>query len=91
MFDLLIKIIQITEKCSAEVLFPRGEKQRSPEVQASCEQLLKIDTKAQEEDLYQQYKTNQSLLSVQHLPGMYKHCVVLLLIHTESQILHNTG
>lgn len=62
--------IQITEKCSAEVLFPSGEKQGSPEVQASCEELLKITVKAQEEALYQQYKMNQSLLSTQHLPGM---------------------
>lgn len=63
--------MQTTEKCSAEVLFPRGEQQRSAQVQASCEELLKINTKDQEEALYQQYKTNQSLLSAQHLPGMY--------------------
>ncbi|XP_039986834.1 latexin isoform X2 [Xiphias gladius] len=59
-----------TEKCSAEVLFPRGEQQRSPQVQASCEELLKINTEAQEEAFYQQYKTNQSLLSAD-LPDSY--------------------
>ncbi|GAA6225830.1 latexin isoform X1 [Lates japonicus] len=61
-----------TEKCSAEVLFPGGEQQRSPHVQASCEELRKIDTKAQEEALYQQYKTNPSLLAA-HLPDSYGH------------------
>ncbi|XP_058489779.1 latexin isoform X1 [Solea solea] len=60
-----------TEKCSAEVLFPRGEPQDSPSVQASCEELLKIDTKAQEEAWYQQNK-NQSLVTA-HLPDSYGH------------------
>ncbi|XP_062275116.1 latexin isoform X1 [Scomber scombrus] len=60
-----------TWTCSAEVLFPRGEQQRSPQVKASCEELLKINTTAQDEALYQQYKMNQSLLSVQHLPDSY--------------------
>ncbi|XP_038549209.1 latexin isoform X1 [Micropterus salmoides] len=66
-------ISNTTEKCSAEVLFPRGEQQRSAQVQASCEELLKINTKDQEEALYQQYKTNQSLLSAQHLPDRCGH------------------
>ncbi|XP_078102213.1 latexin isoform X1 [Sander vitreus] len=62
-----------TEKCSAEILFPRGEQQRSPQVQASYEELLKINTKAQEEALYQQYKMNSGLLSAQNLPDSYGH------------------
>ncbi|XP_029302260.1 latexin isoform X2 [Cottoperca gobio] len=62
-----------TEKCSAEVLFPRGEGQRSPQVQASCEQLLKVNNTAQEEALYKLFKTNQSLLSAQNLPDSYGH------------------
>ncbi|XP_044060031.1 latexin isoform X2 [Siniperca chuatsi] len=62
-----------TGNVSAEVLFPRGEQQRSAQVRASCEELLKINTKAQEETLYQQYKTNQSLLSAQNLPDSYGH------------------
>ncbi|KAM7399247.1 hypothetical protein PAMP_018533 [Pampus punctatissimus] len=61
------------EKCSAEVLFPRGEQQGSPKVQTSCEELLKINTKSQEEALYQQYKTRHSLLSAQNLPDSYGH------------------
>ncbi|XP_067362395.1 latexin isoform X2 [Channa argus] len=63
-------IRNITEKCSAEVLFQRGEKLNSPEVQVSCEELLKINTKAQEDTLYQQYKMSQSL-SAQHLPDSH--------------------
>ncbi|XP_036977413.1 latexin isoform X1 [Acanthopagrus latus] len=62
-----------TENCSAEVLFARGEQQRSAQVQASCEALLKIDTKAQEEAFYQQCKMNQSLQSAQYLPDSYGH------------------
>ncbi|XP_073338813.1 latexin isoform X1 [Pagrus major] len=61
-----------TEKCSAEVIFARGE-QRSAQVQASCEALHKIDTKAQEEEFYQKYKKNPSLLSAQYLPDSYGH------------------
>ncbi|XP_034718830.1 latexin isoform X1 [Etheostoma cragini] len=66
-------ISNITDKCSAEILFPRGEQQRSPQVQALCEEPLKINTKAQEEALYQQYKMNSSLLSAQYLPDSYGH------------------
>ncbi|XP_071352546.1 latexin isoform X2 [Trachinotus anak] len=66
-------ISKSTENCSAEVLFPRGEQQqqRRPQIQASCKELCKINTKAQEEALYQQYK-NQSLVAA-HLPDSYGH------------------
>lgn len=67
-----LKQLQTTEKCSAEVLFARGEGRRSAQVQASCEELLKINTLAQEEAFYQQCKMNQNLLSAQNLPGMYE-------------------
>ncbi|XP_070826487.1 latexin [Chaetodon trifascialis] len=63
----------MTAKCSAEVFFAMGDQQRSAQVQASCEELLKIDTKAQEEAFYQQCKTNQSLLRAQNLPDSYGH------------------
>ncbi|XP_076591713.1 latexin isoform X2 [Chaetodon auriga] len=66
-------ISNATAKCSAEVFFAMGEQQRSAQVQASCEELLKIDTKAQEEAFYQQYKMNQSLLPAQNLPDSYGH------------------
>lgn len=62
---------QITEKCSAEVLFARGEEQSSFQVQTSCGELIKNNSQYQEEAFYQQYKTNQSLVSAQYLPGMY--------------------
>ncbi|XP_019944036.1 latexin isoform X2 [Paralichthys olivaceus] len=61
-----------TEKCTAEVLFPRGEQQRPPQVQALCEELPKLNTKVEEEALFQKYKTNKSLLSA-HLPDSYGH------------------
>ncbi|XP_068440370.1 latexin isoform X2 [Clinocottus analis] len=65
-------ISNTTEKCSAEVLFPRGE-QRSAAVQASCEEILKVNTTAQEEALFQKYNMNNSLVSAQNLPDSYGH------------------
>ncbi|KAM3874703.1 latexin [Diretmus argenteus] len=62
-----------TEKCSAEVVFPGGESESSPQVQASCEGLLNISTTTQEEALYQQYKMNPNLLSGHNLPDSYGH------------------
>ncbi|XP_034404807.1 latexin [Cyclopterus lumpus] len=78
-------ISNTTENCSAEVLFPRGEQQRSPKVQASCEELLKINSTAQEEALFQKYKTNQRLLSAQNLPDSYGH------IEPDSEPLWHLG
>uniref|UniRef100_A0A3Q2NZQ6 Latexin n=1 Tax=Fundulus heteroclitus TaxID=8078 RepID=A0A3Q2NZQ6_FUNHE len=62
------------ENCSAEVFFPRGVKQLSPQVQvSSCEELLKIDANSEEEALYQQYKTNKTLRTEKRLPDSYGH------------------
>ncbi|XP_035010452.1 latexin [Hippoglossus stenolepis] len=61
-----------TEKCTAEVLFLRGEQQRPPQVQASLKKLPKTNTKVEEEALFKKYKTNQSLLSA-NLPDSYGH------------------
>ncbi|CAG6002427.1 unnamed protein product [Menidia menidia] len=67
-------ISNTTQKCSAEVFFPRGEKQLSAQVKASpCEELLSNDVKAQEEALYQRYSSNQSLMSAEYLPDSYGH------------------
>ncbi|XP_041666979.1 latexin isoform X2 [Cheilinus undulatus] len=60
-----------SEKCSAEVFFPRGERQGLDKVQASCDELLKANTTAQEMALYEQYKNNQGPLSAQHLPDSH--------------------
>nr|XP_057935257.1 latexin isoform X2 [Doryrhamphus excisus]XP_057935258.1 latexin isoform X2 [Doryrhamphus excisus] len=63
-----------TLACTAEVLFPGGEKtEHWPQVQvSSCDELLKIDTSAQEEALYQKYNMNHSL-STQNLPDSNGH------------------
>nr|XP_046245186.1 latexin isoform X2 [Scatophagus argus]XP_046245187.1 latexin isoform X2 [Scatophagus argus] len=66
-------ISNTSEKCSAEVLFASAGRQGSARVQVSCEELLKINTSAQEEAFYQQYKMNQSLLSAETLPDSYGH------------------
>lgn len=60
---------QATEKCSAEVFFTKGEERNPAQVEVACEGLTKNKTLEQEEALYQQYKTNQSLLSAHNLPG----------------------
>ncbi|XP_049889097.1 latexin isoform X1 [Epinephelus moara] len=67
------RISNTTEKCSAEVLFPKGEPQRSPEVQASCGDLLTNNSKAQEEALYQKYKGSQTPVSAEYLPDSHGH------------------
>lgn len=60
---------QATEKCSAEVFFPKGEERTPAQIAVACEGLIKNKTLDQEEALYQQYKSNQSLLSAHNLPG----------------------
>ncbi|KAM9853594.1 latexin isoform 2-T3 [Aulostomus maculatus] len=71
--DLLVQemIENTTVRCSAEVVFARGE--NSSQVQVSCEELLKINTTAQEEALYQQYKIQRNFLSAENLPDNYGH------------------
>ncbi|XP_061684117.1 latexin isoform X2 [Syngnathoides biaculeatus] len=65
---------QTIEECLAEVLFPTGESHAPPQVQvSSCEDLLKINVTVQEENLYQQYKRNDSHLFAQNLPDSYGH------------------
>lgn len=63
-----LKKKQTTGNCSAGVLFDRSGERRSAQVQASCEELLKVDTLPQEEAFYQQCETNGSM-SAQNLPG----------------------
>lgn len=60
---------QATENCSAEVFFAKGEEQNPAQVEVSCEELIRNNTLDQEEALFQQYKSNQSLQSAHNLPG----------------------
>ncbi|XP_056139233.1 latexin isoform X2 [Lampris incognitus] len=62
-----------TAKCSAEVVFPVGEGQTPPQVQASCGDLSKINTMVQEEALYQQYKMSHAPLTAHNLPDSDGH------------------
>lgn len=62
-----------TETFSAEVLFPRGESQSSPQVRMSCEGLEKINKAKDAEAFYQKLKTNPNLLSAQDLPDSHGH------------------
>lgn len=64
-----VYLTQATEKCSAEVFFTKGEERNPAQIEVACEGLIKNKTLDQEEALYQQYKTNQSLLSAHNLPG----------------------
>lgn len=64
-----VYLTQATEKCSAEVFFAKGGERNAAQVEVACEGLIKNKTLEQEDALYQQYKTNQSLLSAHNLPG----------------------
>ncbi|XP_017280249.1 latexin [Kryptolebias marmoratus] len=66
-------ITETTEKCSAEVFFPGEGKQPSPpQVKVSpLTELLRVDAKAEEEALYQRYRTKDPPLSAQYLPDSH--------------------
>lgn len=59
-----------TYKCSSEIIFPR-ERQGSPEVHVSCEDLEKLNTSKDDETFYKKLKTRTSLLSTQNLPDSH--------------------
>uniref|UniRef100_A0A674MY16 Latexin n=1 Tax=Takifugu rubripes TaxID=31033 RepID=A0A674MY16_TAKRU len=69
----LISNVRKKENCSAEVFFAKGEERTPAQVEVSCKELIKNNTLDQEEALFQQYKTNQSLLSAHDLPDRYGH------------------
>lgn len=60
-----------TYKCTADILFPRGERQGSPEVHVSCEDLEKLNTTNDDEAFYQKLKTRTSLVATQNLPDSH--------------------
>ncbi|KAI1893730.1 hypothetical protein AGOR_G00126690 [Albula goreensis] len=57
--------------CSSEVLYPVRERQTPPRVQCFCENLLKLNSYKEEEALYQQLSSNNSLLSGHDIPDSY--------------------
>uniref|UniRef100_H3CQL1 Latexin n=1 Tax=Tetraodon nigroviridis TaxID=99883 RepID=H3CQL1_TETNG len=69
----LISNTQATQKCSAEVVFPGGQEPSPAQVKVACEGLTKNQTLDREEALYQQYRSNQSLLSAHNLPDGHGH------------------
>ncbi|XP_072320072.1 latexin isoform X2 [Eucyclogobius newberryi] len=60
-----------THKCSAEVLFPKGD--GSPEVNVSCEELETLNTTKDDEAFYEKLKTSQNMLMAQYLPDSHGH------------------
>ncbi|XP_063061739.1 latexin isoform X2 [Engraulis encrasicolus] len=60
-------------QCSAEVLFSGPQEGKAPQVQCSCEGLKKLDTRAEEEALFQRLNTSGSLLSGSNIPDSYGH------------------
>lgn len=57
-------------RCSAEVLFPRGETQRPPQVQFSSDGLPRLNTSDKEQAFYQQYTSNSNPVTATYVPGM---------------------
>ncbi|XP_041733299.1 latexin isoform X1 [Coregonus clupeaformis] len=66
-------ISNVSGQCSAELLFPGGEGQSAPQVQASCEGLLQSNTTAQEEAFYQQHRASNNMVSGKDIPNSYGH------------------
>ena len=60
---------QRTESVSAEVVFP-GEGKAAPQVQATCDGLLQINTQALDEAFYQKHRASNMLVSAENIPGM---------------------
>ncbi|XP_062409224.1 latexin [Sardina pilchardus] len=60
-------------QCSAEVLFSGEQEQRAPQVQCSCEGLAKLNTRAEEDALFQRLNTSTSPLSGGNIPDSYGH------------------
>ncbi|KAI4893443.1 hypothetical protein NFI96_011459, partial [Prochilodus magdalenae] len=56
---------------SVEVLYPRGETQRPPQVQGSLEGLPHLNTSAKEEEFYQRYSVPGSAVSAKDIPDSY--------------------
>ncbi|XP_066508172.1 latexin isoform X2 [Hoplias malabaricus] len=54
--------------CSAEVLYPRGETQRPPQVQGSWEHLPQLDNTDKEQEFYKRYSAADSAVSAKDLP-----------------------
>lgn len=56
-------------RCSAEVLYPRGETQHPPQVQFSCDGLPRLNTSDKEQAFYQQYSVNSNAVTATNIPG----------------------
>ncbi|XP_062843449.1 latexin [Trichomycterus rosablanca] len=60
-------------QCSAEVLYPRGETHRPPQVQCSCDGLPNLNSTAKEQDFYGRYSVQSNTVSAKDLPDSYGH------------------
>ncbi|XP_026797044.3 latexin [Pangasianodon hypophthalmus] len=60
-------------RCSAEVLYPKGETQRPPQVQFSCDGLPRLNTSDKEQAFYQKYSANTNPVTATYLPDSYGH------------------
>ncbi|XP_017351656.1 latexin [Ictalurus punctatus] len=60
-------------QCSAEVLYPRGETQRPPQVQCSCDGLPRLNTTDKEQAFYQEYSVNSNAVTASSIPDSYGH------------------
>ncbi|KAI5626398.1 latexin isoform X4 [Silurus asotus] len=58
-------------RCSAEVLYPRGETQQQPQVQCSCDGLPRLNTLDKEQAFYQQYSDNSNAVTADYIPDSY--------------------
>uniref|UniRef100_W5M822 Latexin n=1 Tax=Lepisosteus oculatus TaxID=7918 RepID=W5M822_LEPOC len=57
--------------CAAEIVFERTEEQKTPQVQCTCDDLLKINTSEAENSFFHQIKKSSALVSGQYIPDSY--------------------
>ncbi|KAM9440186.1 latexin [Clarias gariepinus] len=58
-------------RCSAEVLYPRGETQHPPQVQCSCDELPEFDTSEKEQAFYQKYSDMSNAVAANYIPDSH--------------------
>ncbi|XP_072524608.1 latexin isoform X2 [Salminus brasiliensis] len=58
-------------RCSAEVVYPRGESQQPPQVQISCDEFLQPNASAEEEEFFKRYSAAGSAVSAKDIPDSH--------------------
>ncbi|MGH0137206.1 UNVERIFIED_CONTAM: hypothetical protein FKN15_056910 [Acipenser sinensis] len=66
---------EIVGNCTAEILFRQTEEQSAPEVNCTCDDLLKIETSDADHALYLHIKHQPEPVASTDIPGKHRRCV----------------